>query len=65
MKTINTLYKILLVLIIGFFTINLIFCITTKNILLSGISLSFMTGGVLLLKYNFQRNKENKLNQSV
>jgi hypothetical protein len=55
----DILYKILLVLIIGFFTINLIFCITTKNILLSGISLGFMTGGVLLLKYNLQRNKEN------
>ena len=54
MKLTNTLYKFLLVLIIGFFTI-----------LLSGISLGFMTGGVLLLKYNFQRNKENKLNQSV
>ena len=65
MKLTNTLYKFLLVLIIGFFTINLIFFITTKNILLSGISLGFMTGGVLLLKYNFQRNKENKLNQSV
>ena len=65
MKTINTLYKILLVLIIGFFTINLIFCITYKNNLLSGISLGFMTGGVLLLKYNLQRKKENKLNKSV
>ena len=54
-QTINTLYKILLVLIIGFFTINLILCITTKNILLSGISLGFMIGGVLLLKYNLQR----------
>ena len=65
MKLTNTLYKFLLVLIIGFFTINLIFFITTKNILLSGISLGFMTGGVLLLKYNLQRKKENKLNQSV
>jgi len=57
MKSINTLYKILLVLIISFFTINLIFCITTKNNLLSGISLGFMTSGVLLLKYNLQRKK--------
>lgn len=59
MKLTNTLYKFLLVLIIGFFTINLIFCITTKNNLLSGISLGFMTGGVLLLKYNLQRKKIN------
>ena len=59
MKTINTLYKILLVLIIFFFSINLIFCTTTKNNLLSGISLGFMTSGVLLLKYNLQRKKIN------
>lgn len=59
MKLTNTLYKFLLVLIIGFFTINLIFCITTKNNLLSGISLGFMTGGVLLLNDNFKRKKIN------
>jgi len=51
----NNIYQILIV----FFTINLIFYITTKNILLSGISLGFMTGGVLLLKYNLQRKKIN------
>lgn len=57
MKLTNTLYKFLLVLIIGFFTINLIFCITTKNNLLSGISLGFMTGGVLLLNKIYKERK--------
>jgi len=58
----NTIYKILLVLIIGFFTINFIFYKMTNRVLMSGISLGFMTGGVLLLKYILQRKKENKIN---
>jgi hypothetical protein len=54
----DTIYKILLVLIIGFFTINLIFCITTKNILLSGISLGFMTGGILFIKDRINKSQK-------
>ena len=37
----------------------------TKKTLISLISLGHMGSGVLLLKYNLQRKKENKLNQSI
>ena len=53
----NTIYKILLVLIIGFFTINFIFYKMTNRVLMSGITLGIITGSVLLLKDNYQRKK--------
>jgi hypothetical protein len=60
----NNIYQILIVLIIVFFTINFIFYKMTNRVLMSGISLGFMTGGVLLLKYNLQRKKENQIRKN-
>ena len=56
----DTLYQILIVLIIGFFTINFIFYKMTNRVLMSGITLGIITGSVLLLKDNYQRKKERK-----
>jgi ABC-type cobalamin transport system permease subunit len=53
----DTLYTILLVLIIGFFTINFIFYKMTNRVLMSGITLGIITGSVLLLKDYYQRKK--------
>ena len=54
----NKIYTILIV----FFTINFIFYKMTNRILMSGITLGIITGSVLLLKDNYQRKKENKIN---
>jgi len=56
----NTIYTILIVLIIVFFTINFIFYKMTNRVLMSGITLGIITGSVLLLKDNYQRKKERK-----
>lgn len=53
----NTIYTILIVLIIVFFTINFIFYKMTNRVLMSGITLGIITGSVLLLKDNYQRKK--------
>ena len=58
----NTIYTILIVLIIVFFTINFIFYKMTNRVLMSGITLGIITGSVLLLKDNYQRKKTNKTN---
>lgn len=58
----NIIYKILIVLIIVFFTINFIFYKMTNRVLMSGITLGIITGSVLLLKDNYQRKKEYKIN---
>jgi len=60
----NKIYQILIVLIIGFFTINFIFYKMTNRVLMSGITLGIITGSVLLLKYNLQRKKENQIRKN-
>jgi len=60
----DTLYTILTILIIVFFTINFIFYKMTNRVLMSGITLGIITGSVLLLKDNYQskKKKEKKIN---
>jgi ABC-type cobalamin transport system permease subunit len=53
----DTLYTILTILIIVFFSINFIFYKMTNRVLMSGITLGIITGSVLLLKDNYQRKK--------
>jgi hypothetical protein len=58
----NKIYQILIVLIIGLFTINFI-VFRMKNDLLTIITtLTIIVGSLLLLNDNFQRKKENKTN---
>jgi len=57
----DTLYTILTILIIVFFTINFIFYKMTNRVLMSGITLGIITGSVLLLKIiTKERKKERK-----
>ena len=56
----STLYTVLIILTIGFFTINFIFYKMTNKVLMSGTTLSIMTGSVLLLKNAYQRKKINQ-----
>ena len=56
----NTIYTILIVLIIGLFTINFI-VFRMKNDLLTIITtLTIIVGSVMLLKDNYQRKRLNE-----
>jgi len=60
----NNIYQILIVLIIGLFTINFI-VFKMKNDLLTIITtLTIIVGSLLLLNDNFQRKKENQIRKN-
>lgn len=58
----NTLYTILIVLIIGLFTTNFVIFRMKNDLLTIITTLTIIVGSVLLLKDNYQRKKINKTN---
>ena len=61
----NTLYTILIILLMGLFLTNFIIFRMKNNLLTNMIILTIIVGNVFVLKDYFKRKKENKLNQSV
>ena len=55
----NTLYTILIVLIIGMFTTNFIIFRMKNDLLTITTTLTIIVGSILLLKDNYQRKKIN------
>ena len=55
----NTLYTILIVLIIGLFTTNFIIFRMKNDLLTITTTMTIIVGSVLLLKDNYQRKKIN------
>ena len=55
----NTLYTILIVLIIGMFTTNFIIFRMKNDLLTITTTLTIIVGSILLLKDNYQRKKLN------
>lgn len=58
----NTLYTILIVLIIGMFTTNFIIFRMKNDLLTITTTLTIIVGSILLLKDDYQRKKINKTN---
>jgi len=61
----NTLYTILIILLMGLFLTNFIIFRMKNNLLTNMIILTIIVGNVFVLKDYFKRKKENKLNKSV
>ena len=61
----DTLYKILIILLMGLFLTNFIVFRMKNNLLTDMIILTIIVGNVFVLKDYFKRKKENKLNKSV
>jgi hypothetical protein len=61
----DTLYTILLILLMGLFLTNFIIFRMKNNLLTNMIILTMIVGNVFVLKDYFKRKKENKLNKSV
>ena len=61
----DTLYKILIILLMGLFLTNFIIFRMKNNLLTNMIILTIIVGNVFVLKDYFKRKKENKLNKSV
>ena len=61
----NTLYTILIILLMGLFLTNFIIFRIKNNLLTNIIILTIIVGNVFVLKDYFKRKKENKLNKSV
>lgn len=61
----DTLYTILLILLMGLFLTNFIIFRMKNNLLTNMIILTIIVGNVFVLKDYFKRKKENKLNKSV
>jgi len=61
----DTLYTILLILLMGLFLTNFIIFRMKNNLLTNMIILTIIVGNVFILKDYFKRKKENKLNKSV
>ena len=61
----DTLYKILIILLMGLFLTNFIIFRMKNNLLTDMIILTIIVGNVFVLKDYFKRKKENKLNKSV
>lgn len=61
----DTLYTILIILLMGLFTTNFIIFRMKNNLLTNMIILTIIVGNVFVLKDYFKRKKENKLNKSV
>jgi hypothetical protein len=61
----DTLYTILIILLMGLFLTNFIIFRMKNNLLTNMIILTIIVGNVFILKDYFKRKKENKLNQSV
>lgn len=58
----DTLYTILIVLMIGLFTINFIIFRMKNEFLTITTSLTIIVSGILKLKDDYQRKKINKIN---
>lgn len=58
----NTLYTILIVLMIGLFTINFIIFRMKNEFLTITTSLTIIVSGIMKLKDDYQRKKINKTN---
>jgi len=61
----DTLYTILLILLMGLFLTNFIIFRMKNNLLTDMIILTIIVGNVFILKDYFKRKKINKLNKSV
>ena len=61
----DTLYTILIILLMGLFLTNFIIFRMKNNLLTDMIILTIIVGNVFVLKDYFKRKKENKLNKSV
>ena len=61
----DTLYKILIILLMGLFLTNFIVFRMKNNLLTDMIILTIIVGNVFVLKDYFKRKKETKLNKSV
>jgi hypothetical protein len=61
----DTLYTILIILLMGLFLTNFIIFRMKNNLLTNMIILTIIVGNVFILKDYFKRKKENKLNKSV
>ena len=61
----DTLYKILIILLMGLFLTNFIIFRMKNNLLTNMIILTIIVGNVFVLKDYFKRKKETKLNKSV
>ena len=61
----DTLYTILIILLMGLFLTNFIVFRMKNNLLTNMIILTIIVGNVFVLKDYFKRKKENKLNKSV
>ena len=58
----NTLFTIIIVLIIGLFTTNFVIFRMKNDLLTITTTLTIIVGSILLLKDNYQRKKINKTN---
>ncbi len=58
----DTLYTILIVLMIGLFTINFIIFRMKNEFLIITTSLTIIVSGIMKLKEDYQRKKINKTN---
>jgi hypothetical protein len=56
----DTLYTILIILLMGLFLTNFIIFRMKNNLLTNMITLTIVVGSVLILKDHFKRKKENK-----
>ena len=61
----DTLYTILIILLMGLFLTNFIIFRMKNNLLTNMIILTIIVGNVFVLKDYFKRKKETKLNKSV
>ena len=61
----DTLYTILIILLMGLFLTNFIVFRMKNNLLTDMIILTIIVGNVFVLKDYFKRKKETKLNKSV
>jgi hypothetical protein len=61
----DTLYTILIILLMGLFLTNFIIFRMKNNLLTNMIILTIIVGNVFVLKDYFKRKKENKSNKSV
>ena len=61
----DTLYTILIILLMGLFLTNFIIFRMKNNLLTNMIIFTIIVGNVFVLKDYFKRKKENKLNKSV
>ena len=61
----DTLYTILIILLMGLFLTNFIIFRMKNDLLTNMIILTIIVGNVFVLKDYFKRKKENKLNKSV